>query len=95
METIMKKIVVNEEKCTACLTCEVACSLHNIKEINPGKSLIRIRIEDDRYIPVIATPGTDEENAWRPMFFDEGIECNLCLSCVNWCASGALVAIDV
>jgi Fe-S-cluster-containing dehydrogenase component len=95
METLMKNIVVNEEKCTACLTCEVACSLHNAKEINPRKSMIRVRIEGDRYIPVIAGPGKDEENTLRHMFFDEGVECNLCLSCVKWCASGALAATDV
>lgn len=91
----MKKIVVNEEKCTACLACEVACSLHNVKEINPGKSMIRIQVEEDRYIPVIAAADKDEENILRHMFFDEGVECNLCLSCVKWCASGALAAIDV
>ena len=91
----MKKIVVDEKKCTACLTCEVACSLHNVKEINPGKSMIRIQIEGDRYIPVIAAKGTDKENSLRHMFFDDHTECNLCLSCVTWCASGALAAIDV
>ena len=72
----MKKIVVNENKCTACLTCEVACSLHNAKEINPKKSMIRVRVEGDQYIPVIAASGKDEENTWRHMFFDESVECN-------------------
>ncbi len=90
----MKKIVVNEDKCTACLTCEVACSLHNWKEINPAKSMIKVWIEGNRYIPVIAGQDSDSVSAPKDMLFDEGSSCNLCLFCVKWCAGGALAVVE-
>ncbi len=86
----MKKIKVDSDKCTACLTCEVACSLHNLREVNPKKSMIRVRIEGDQYIPVIAGPSAVAESNSKHAIVGEAGECNLCFACVKWCASGAL-----
>ena len=34
-------LTVNHEKCRGCKACEMACSLHNVKECNPTRSRIR------------------------------------------------------
>lgn len=50
-----KKLVVNEEKCTACHRCELACSIKNADEFNPLASRITAAtfLDDDFYLPVV------------------------------------------
>jgi Fe-S-cluster-containing hydrogenase component 2 len=39
---VQKVLVVDPERCTGCRLCEVVCSLHHEKSINPYRSRIRI-----------------------------------------------------
>ncbi len=88
----MAKIIVDDEKCTACRTCEVACSLEHANALNPKHSKIRVYVEGDRFLPVIA--GSFHEgkvpDEYASVVEDGAGECNFCLACVEWCVSGAL-----
>ena len=78
----MKKLKVDWSKCTGCRMCEVACSLHHLENIiNPKRSRIRVLIEDDTFIPIIAGPFTEAEcTAKRIVVIDskEYDACDLC-----------------
>ncbi len=38
-----KVLVINPEKCTGCRKCEMVCSVFHYGEINPGRSLIKVK----------------------------------------------------
>jgi len=39
---MMKSLLINPDKCTGCLQCEMACSLENEGVFNPSKSRIKV-----------------------------------------------------
>jgi benzoyl-CoA reductase subunit BamC len=81
----MKKIKLDYDKCTACLSCEVACSLHHYQEINPQKSRIRIYMQKARSVPVVAGPFTEEECTSKQIILDKGREYDECSLCRASC----------
>lgn len=83
----MKRIKIDYDKCTACLTCEAACSLHHTDEINPKKARIRVYAEGDRFIPVISGPFTEAECTSKHIVVDEGKEYDECITCRASCPS--------
>jgi carbon-monoxide dehydrogenase iron sulfur subunit len=52
---LAKKLVINEEKCTACRRCELACSMKNAGEFNPLASRITaaVFLDENFYLPVV------------------------------------------
>ena len=69
-----KKIVRNDERCSGCLSCALACSLFNFDVINPERSFIKL----------------DEEERTQSFAISIGEGCRLCGECVNACAYDAL-----
>jgi Fe-S-cluster-containing dehydrogenase component len=53
------KIKVDSTKCCGCKLCEVACSLQHTESVNIQRSRIRVYIQEDYCLPVIAGPYTD------------------------------------
>ena len=58
-----KSLVIDPEKCTGCLQCELACSLDNEGAFNPSKSRIKVfKFHDEgRFVPYTCTQCAD---AW-------------------------------
>lgn len=56
-------ISINPDKCTACRTCEIACSFQHHTEINPSRSRIKVNIfhEDFFFYPSVCNQCDD---AW-------------------------------
>jgi len=52
-----KALVINPEKCTGCLQCELACSFENEGLFNPSKSRIRVFTfhQEGRFVPYTCT----------------------------------------
>ena len=69
-----KKIVRNDERCSGCLSCTLACSLFNFDLINPERSFIKL--------------DKNERTQSFAISIDEG--CKLCGECVKACAYEAL-----
>lgn len=72
-----REIVINAEKCTGCRLCMLACSWANEKTHWPQASLIRVDVDEKRFV--------------RRIFLNRE-KCTGCLSCVNYCPGGALSA---
>ncbi len=68
------EIVVHPELCTACLTCQLRCSLRLKRSANPSKAAIVIGISE-------ITVGSDI--AFTP-------ECDDCALCARYCPYGTL-----
>jgi len=84
----MKKILVDHTKCTGCRQCETICSaIHYEGEVNPGKSRIRIFIDDDNSVfhPVIAGPFTNAECTAKSIINVDGVEYDECTICRASC----------
>ena len=69
-----RKIARNDERCSGCLSCALACSLFNFDVINPERSFIK--------------PDWDEETHSFAISIDEA--CKSCGECVKACAYEAL-----
>jgi Fe-S-cluster-containing dehydrogenase component len=69
-----KKILINDERCSGCLSCVLACSLFNFDVINPEKSFINL--------------DKDEGTQSFAISIEEG--CKFCGECVRACAYEAL-----
>ena len=54
---MQKSLLINPEKCTGCLQCEMACSLDNENVFNTAKSRIKVFTfhEDARFVPYTCT----------------------------------------
>jgi len=80
----MKRIKIDQKKCTGCRHCEAACSLAHLEDdVNPKKSRIRVFMdeENDLYFPLIAGPRSDSECTSKNIIKieeKEYIECVLC-----------------
>ena len=75
-KTRVRKIIVHNEKCTGCRTCEIVCSLVNEGICNP--SLARLKVNYD--------PFTAETK------IEIGPRCVVCQECIKWCPTEALTA---
>jgi benzoyl-CoA reductase subunit BamC len=86
---LMKKILVDFNKCTGCRSCELICSLHHYKVINPKKSRIRVirDFEKGHFYPLIAGPVADAECKTKSSFLVGGEEYDQCLLCRAICPS--------
>jgi len=77
----MQKILfVEQEKCTGCRLCEIACSIHHEKVSNPARARIHIAKWENSglYVPKILKCDL----------------CNGDPICVKYCVPGALLFID-
>ena len=73
------RLIIKPEKCTACRSCEIACSYHFKKEFNPNETQIRILF--------------DPQSGF--LRINQGDGCDLCKNeksplCVKYCVRGAL-----
>ena len=75
---VKRKITRNDERCSGCLSCMLACSLFNFDVINPERSFIKLDVDEGKQTFAIS--------------FDEG--CKLCGECVKACAYEALRWVD-
>jgi Fe-S-cluster-containing dehydrogenase component len=75
-KTRVRRVIVNNTKCTGCRTCEIVCSLVNDGECNP--ELARLKVYYD--------PFTAETR------IEVGPKCMVCQECIKWCPTGALKA---
>jgi len=71
---VKRKIARNDERCSGCLSCMLACSLFNFDVINPERSFINL--------------DKDEETQSFAISIEEG--CKFCGECVRACAYEAL-----
>ncbi len=69
-----KKILRNDEQCSGCMSCMLACSLFNFDVISLDKSFIKLHKDDETQSFTIS--------------IDEG--CKSCGECVRTCAYDAL-----
>ena len=74
IKTRMRRIILHNEKCCGCHTCETVCSLVNEGECNPAKA--RLHVFFDQF--------TGEARV------DVGTRCVFCGECVRWCPTEAL-----
>lgn len=53
-----KSLVINPDKCTGCLQCELACSYENEGVFNPSKSRIKVFTfhQEGRFVPYYSGP---------------------------------------
>jgi Fe-S-cluster-containing hydrogenase component 2 len=46
------KIEVNPDRCTGCRICELICAFSHEKELNPARSRIRVKIDEERGLSI-------------------------------------------
>jgi len=69
-----KQIAVRSEKCTGCMSCQLACSITRYGEFNPSKARIRLtRLGGQERYAVSFSP-----------------RCRGCGVCASYCAYGVL-----
>ncbi|MEN8151247.1 MAG: (4Fe-4S)-binding protein [Planctomycetota bacterium] len=90
---VVKRIVIDVDKCNGCLGCEVICSAsHAIPKYssnNPARSRVRV-VRDplaDIYVPVFAGEYTAAECAGRDKYVIDGKEYEECAFCRASCPS--------
>jgi carbon-monoxide dehydrogenase iron sulfur subunit len=80
MEVMERKVlIVDTDKCTGCMVCELACSMVSYGEYNPEKSYIKILKNKEMDVNVVALR----------------IGCNFCGECVEWCLPEAIKFVDL
>ena len=90
---IVKRIIIDVDKCNGCQACEVICSashaLPQYSSTNPARSRVRV-IRDplsDIYLPVFAGEYTAAECAGRDKYRIDGKEYDECAFCRASCPS--------
>jgi len=89
----IKEIRVEVDKCSGCLTCEMACSAaHSMPEYsgaNPARSRISVIMDEARdvYIPIRAGDYTQAECNGRNLYVINGKEYSECSFCPASCPS--------
>ncbi|MTI81096.1 MAG: 4Fe-4S dicluster domain-containing protein [Firmicutes bacterium] len=99
VNSILKKLIKNEELCTACGTCEQVCSETYFKEENREKASLRVEKEVD-VVKLTTCSQCGECIELCPveaLYKDKnGVvrinkqECVGCFSCVGFCPEGAM-----
>jgi benzoyl-CoA reductase subunit BamC len=90
---IVKRIIIDVDKCNGCMGCEVICSaLHatpRYSSTNPARARIRVIREplSDIYVPVYAGEYTAAECAGRDKYVIDGKEYEECSFCRASCPS--------
>jgi Fe-S-cluster-containing dehydrogenase component len=79
------RIKIDHNKCCGCKLCEVICSLHHWDSTNPRRSRIRVFIEEDFCLPVIAGPYTDATCNSKGVVIIDGKEIDECIVCRASC----------
>ncbi|MDY6966346.1 MAG: hypothetical protein SVM80_10340 [Halobacteriota archaeon] len=77
------KIIIDEEKCAQCLSCQLICSHQYTHAFNPLKARI------------VITRGYMKGGSWKPneiSFTDECIEG--CVLCAKYCLYGAIAPVQ-
>jgi carbon-monoxide dehydrogenase iron sulfur subunit len=98
-----KMMKVNDEKCTGCRLCELACSVTKTDEFNPA--LARIRVdwgEEGACVPVVCTQCAEawcvqacpseaiSRNQETAVVIIDPEQCIECGECVSACPTGAI-----
>jgi Fe-S-cluster-containing hydrogenase component 2 len=81
----MPKILIDNDKCTACHCCEVACSLKHTGTVNLQRSRIRIFREGDLFFPLIAGPYTEASCNSKHVMVINGQKLDACVFCRASC----------
>jgi benzoyl-CoA reductase subunit BamC len=90
---IIKRIIINVDKCNGCRGCEVICSAFHAtpqySSNNPARSRIRVICDplSDIYVPVYAGEYTAAECAGRDKYTIDGKEYDECAFCRASCPS--------
>jgi anaerobic carbon-monoxide dehydrogenase iron sulfur subunit len=69
-----KVLIADNDKCTGCRSCELACSMAHLGEFNPDASYIRILKNKEMDIHIVTL----------------GMKCDHCGECVKVCLPGVL-----
>ena len=95
----MFNIIIDEGKCTGCMSCEIACSYHHKKVFAPGISSIEIHKhgEKEESISIKLHKAVSKMVSKGSTGKDGHLPCDHCQGesepmCVRYCASGALSA---
>jgi len=100
-------VIPHLEKCTYCRECELICSLHHEKKVNPKKSRIRVmKVSYVKSVPSLCTHGygcalecidacptgaIEEKNGF--VSIDKDL-CEGCAACVDVCPFNAIRVFD-
>lgn len=86
----MTEIVVDNEKCTGCKTCQIACSFHHKKVFNPKIASLEVRRdeEDGTMYVMLYQELNQQAKATK-------LACDACIGepepfCVKYCPTGAI-----
>ncbi len=99
-----KNILIMADKCTGCRTCELACSFHHHRELNPSKSRIKVNIfhEDFFFYPSVCNQCEDawcvsicpnhalSKNRTTGIVNVDETRCVGCRMCIQACPFGAM-----
>lgn len=81
----MPKILIDNEKCSGCRCCEIACSLWHTGTVNPQRSRIRVFREGYLFFPLIAGPYTEASCNSKHIVAVGGQELDACIFCRASC----------
>lgn len=79
------RIKIDHKECTGCKQCEMACSLAHTGTVNPWRSRVRVFIEEDFCLPVIAGPYTEAACNSKGKTMIDGVEIDQCVTCRASC----------
>lgn len=79
------RIKIDHRLCTGCKMCEIACSLKHTEAVNPWRSRIRVYVEEEFCLPVIAGPYTEAACNSKGMIMVDRIEVDGCVVCRASC----------
>ena len=79
------RIKIDHTRCIGCKLCEVVCSLHHTDSANPWRSRIRVFINEEFCLPVIAGPYTEAACNSKGIVLVEGREIDECVVCRASC----------
>lgn len=79
------KIKIDHTKCSGCKLCEAVCCLQHWGSVNLQRSRIKVFIEKDFCLPVIAGPYTDAACNSKGVIIIDGKEIDECIVCRASC----------